>query len=306
MKVKVCALFVVVLFSSLSFIYGQQDSKPKRLLIMQDVVYPYKAAAYEKAQKDMNEFIVKNYPSVTWTCLQYDNYTYDYIVDLGDYAKIDEMNKMWAEKMKTVNQDDFKKYADAFKDDPILGLVPESAIEDKYAYVVIHELGHALGGLADEYGAHNEKDTDPTKLYSNCSPSPFDSFSYQGYIYGNAIKECFLPLSSDHRPMYKPSKNSLMHNQFYGFDPSRASESAKYDSGQRYNIISCAYISEALNLENGKKMTADGAKKYFQACQKMDTVQNGYGTITQPPQIGSIDNKSLKPNQMMMVKITSR
>ena len=62
----------------------------------------------------MNEFISKNYPSVTWTCLQYDNYTYDYIVDLGDYAKIDEMNKMWAEKMKTVNPDDFKKYADAF------------------------------------------------------------------------------------------------------------------------------------------------------------------------------------------------
>ena len=114
MKVKVCALFVVVLFSSLSFLFGQQDSKPKRLLIMQDVVYPYKAEAYEKAQKDMNEFIVKNYPSVKWTCLQYDNYTYDYIVDLGDYAKIDEMNKMWEEKSKTVNQDEFKKYADAF------------------------------------------------------------------------------------------------------------------------------------------------------------------------------------------------
>lgn len=61
MKVKICALFVIVLFSSLSFLYGQQESKPTRLLIMQDVVYPYKAEAYEQAQKDMNEFITKNY-----------------------------------------------------------------------------------------------------------------------------------------------------------------------------------------------------------------------------------------------------
>jgi len=114
MKVKVSVLFVILLFSSLSFLFGQQDSKPTRLLIMQDVVYPYKAAAYEQAQKDMNEFITKNYPQVKWTCLQYDNYTYDYIVDLGDYARIDEMNKMWEEKMKTVNQDEFKKYAGAF------------------------------------------------------------------------------------------------------------------------------------------------------------------------------------------------
>src|ERR1017187_8264729 len=114
MKVKVCALFAIVLLSSLSFLYGQQESKPTRLLIMQDVVYPYKAEAYEKAQKDMNEFIVKNYPSVSWRCLQYDNYTYDYIVDLGDYGKIDDMNKMWEEKMKTVDQNEFKKYADPF------------------------------------------------------------------------------------------------------------------------------------------------------------------------------------------------
>jgi hypothetical protein len=114
MKVKASVLFVIVVFSSLSFLYGQQESKPTRLLIMQDVVYPYKADAYEKAQKEMNEFITKNYPSVSWTCLQYDNYTYDYIVDLGDYGKIDEMNKMWEEKSKTVNQDEFKKYADAF------------------------------------------------------------------------------------------------------------------------------------------------------------------------------------------------
>src|ERR1035437_2045993 len=114
MKLKACVLFVIVIFSSISFLYGQQDSKPTRLLIMQDVVYPYKMDAYEKAQKDMNEFISKNYPAVTWNCLQYDNYTYIYTINLGQYGKIDEMNKMWQDKMKTVNQDEFKKYADEF------------------------------------------------------------------------------------------------------------------------------------------------------------------------------------------------
>ena len=63
MKVKISVLFAVLLFSSLSSLFGQQDSKPTRLLIMQDVVYPYKVAEYEKAQKEMNDFIVKNYPS---------------------------------------------------------------------------------------------------------------------------------------------------------------------------------------------------------------------------------------------------
>jgi hypothetical protein len=114
MRAKLSVLFVIVLFSSVSFLFAQQDSKPARLLVMQDVVYPNKAEAYENAQKEMNEFISKNYPQVKWTCIQYDNYTYDYLVDLGDYGKIDEMNKMWADKMKTVNQDEFKKYADAF------------------------------------------------------------------------------------------------------------------------------------------------------------------------------------------------
>ncbi|MDR3609275.1 MAG: hypothetical protein P4L27_01770 [Ignavibacteriaceae bacterium] len=114
MKTNARILIVMLLFTSISFLYGQQPAKTTRLLVMQDVVYPYKVDAYEKAQKDMNDFIAKNYPAVKWNCLQYDNYTYIYTVDLGDYGKIDEMNKMWQEKMKTVNQDDFKKYADQF------------------------------------------------------------------------------------------------------------------------------------------------------------------------------------------------
>ena len=112
--VKSLLLMVVIFFSMYTAINAQQDSKPVRLLVMQDVVYPYKVEAYEKAQKDMNEFIKKNYPGVKWDCLQYDSYTYDYLVELTSYSQIDDMNKMWAEIMKTVNQDEFNKLANNF------------------------------------------------------------------------------------------------------------------------------------------------------------------------------------------------
>ena len=105
---------VEIFFSTISFVTAQQDSKPVRVLVMQDVVYPNKADAYEKAQKDMNEFIKKNYPDVKWTCLQTDSYTYNYIVKFDDYSKIDDMNKMWADKMKTVDQNEFTKLANNF------------------------------------------------------------------------------------------------------------------------------------------------------------------------------------------------
>lgn len=112
--VKSWLLIVIVIFSTFSFLVAQQETKPVRLLVMQDVVYPNKVDAYEKAQKEMNEFIKKNYPGVKWDCLQYDSYTYDYLVELTNYSQIDEMNKMWADKMKTVNQDEFNKLANNF------------------------------------------------------------------------------------------------------------------------------------------------------------------------------------------------
>ena len=112
--VKSQLLLVVILLSAFSFLFAQQDQKPVRLLVMQDVVYPNKADAYEKAQKEMNEFIKQNYPGVKWDCLQYDQYTYDYLVELKSYSQIDDMNKMWADKMKIVNQDEFNKLASNF------------------------------------------------------------------------------------------------------------------------------------------------------------------------------------------------
>lgn len=107
MSYKTLAMLLFLLFSFSVF-------SQTRILVMQDVVYPYKADQYEKAQKDMNEWIQKNVPGISWRCLQRDNYTYTYVVKLENYAKIDEMNKLWKDKMNTVDKNDFQKHADAF------------------------------------------------------------------------------------------------------------------------------------------------------------------------------------------------
>jgi len=185
----------------------------------------------------------------------------------------------------------YKKYKASFKNSTEFGLASVNTIEQSFAYGVMHELGHALGGLSDEYDADDNKAINTSDPYTNCSPDPFDSFSYEGYMYGSdSIKGCFLSLSKDARPMYRPSKNSLMNSD-------------EYDSGQKYNIVSCAHVDEALNLEDGEAITVDGAKKYFPACQKMDTLKDGYKSTTPSPQISNIDGKSIGPNQTVTIKV---
>lgn len=114
MKIKMWILFVVLFFSSLPSLYSQDNKSPVRIMVLTDVVIPAKADQYEKAQKDMNVFITQNFPSLNWQCVQFDQYEYNYIVDLKSYADIDAWDKAWNEKMKTVDQIEYKKLNDAF------------------------------------------------------------------------------------------------------------------------------------------------------------------------------------------------
>jgi hypothetical protein len=115
MKIKMWILFVVVFFSSLPSLYSQQENKsPVRIMVLTDVVIPNKADQYEQAQKDMNVFITNTFPSLNWQCVQFDQFEYNYIVDLKNYADIDAFNKAYEDKIKTVNQADYKKLTDAF------------------------------------------------------------------------------------------------------------------------------------------------------------------------------------------------
>jgi hypothetical protein len=114
MKIKIWILFVVALFSSVTSLYSQDYKTPVRIMVLTDVVIPNKADQYEQAQKDMNVFLANNFPTLNWQCVQFDKYEYNYIVDLKNYADVDSWNKAFDDKIKTVNQADYKKLTDAF------------------------------------------------------------------------------------------------------------------------------------------------------------------------------------------------
>jgi hypothetical protein len=114
MKIKSWILFVVVLFSSISSLYSQDNKTPDRILVLTDEVIPSKADQYEKAQKDMNVFLANNFPNLNWQCIQFDKFEYNYIIDLKNYADIDAWNKAREEKMKSVDQAEYNKLKDAF------------------------------------------------------------------------------------------------------------------------------------------------------------------------------------------------
>jgi len=74
-KYKFFVICFLLLFSGI-ILFSQENKKPNRLLVWEDVVFPYKAAEYETAQKAMNEFFKKNKVGFSWHTYQTDDYTY--------------------------------------------------------------------------------------------------------------------------------------------------------------------------------------------------------------------------------------
>jgi len=81
---------------------------------MQDVVFPYKAMEYENAQKGINEFFKKNKIGISWDVLQTDDFTYMYLVQFSGLGEVDELFKMWNDKIKASDQKEFGKLYSAF------------------------------------------------------------------------------------------------------------------------------------------------------------------------------------------------
>lgn len=112
-KLIVSTVFLVLIISFVTN-FAQDASKPVRLMVMQDVVHPYKVAEYEKAQKEMNEFITKNNFGFSWEVFRADDYTYHYVIPFSNFADLDRLFKMWDEKNKAANQEDLAKHIIAF------------------------------------------------------------------------------------------------------------------------------------------------------------------------------------------------
>jgi hypothetical protein len=94
--------------------YPQESKKPVRLLIMEDVVYPYKLAEYENAQKAINEFFKKNVPGLSWETYQTDDFTYMYIIPFSSLSEVEGLFTMMESKIKAADQKEFGKLYGAF------------------------------------------------------------------------------------------------------------------------------------------------------------------------------------------------
>jgi len=112
-KYKSLFILFLILFTSVN-LFSQENKKPTRLLVMEDVVFPYKMMEYENAQKGINEFFKKNKISISWNAFQTDDFTYMYVVPFSGLGEVDELFKMWNEKIKASDQKEFGKLYSAF------------------------------------------------------------------------------------------------------------------------------------------------------------------------------------------------
>lgn len=111
--------------------------------------------------------------------------------------------------------------------------------------VVVHESGHALCGLQDEYQAYlnlppNQK---------NCVLNPEKDYSHEGVLYGETdLRGCLVRDDASKDKSNRPSQTSLMK---------------RLDAPQ-FNVVSCGYC--LASIDGGK------AQDYWAECQAMDTI----------------------------------
>lgn len=138
MKNKLTSLIFFLLLFSL--VNAQNDKKPTRYMVMQDVVPFNKTMEYESAQKEINNFFASNKLDFKWRVYKSDDNIYMYLIPFSDYADLDKIFKAWDEKIKTVNQDEFNKKWNAFNGtidhtNNIIIQLSESSYTPKNSYI---------------------------------------------------------------------------------------------------------------------------------------------------------------------------
>jgi len=169
------------------------------------------------------------------------------------------------------------------------------SLKDSFAYIVTHELAHAIANVNDEYISQRSAISPYNPpFYSNCSVDPFESYAYSDYLYGSMdIAQCGNKKSNDYRTLYRPSSNSLMRHDHTG--------NVKDDF--RFNIVSCGYIVSSLV---GEAPIPDNAKKHFAECATMDTIKDGYRKIVSKPNIFGFGLKTTSATPDSLVVVSSK
>ncbi|MEI7463413.1 MAG: fibronectin type III domain-containing protein, partial [Candidatus Taylorbacteria bacterium] len=150
----------------------------------------------------------------------------------------------------------------------------------------IHESGHALANISDEYD--NAEDTTiingastidfydwlgQNQNLTNCSVKPSTDYTYNdgtglkwyGDIENKGCQYLMTVINggSAYGQLYRPSSNSIMGHHF---------------TESRFNVISCGYLVGSFNT--GAPVNKAGAQIYWPACTRMDTMPIVYATTS--------------------------
>ncbi len=116
---------------------------------------------------------------------------------------------------------------------------------------LIHEVGHALAGLQDEYvykGSYGRNSADDGLFTGkNCAKLPAVDFSYNGNRYGDINRQ-----GCGKSSLYRSTDDSMMKN-----------------TKNNFNVVSCGYIFAAIEGGNGPE--------YWQKCMEINTIVKPYG-----------------------------
>ena len=158
------------------------------------------------------------------------------------------------------------------KDDPLVPLSVDLGL------TVVHESGHAIGALSDEYinginsGDMDDEpdeysDSSPVSTSSNCSTRPNTDYSHENLLYASTtIDGCFyytnVGNNSGDNIYYRPAMSSIMQLAQTGYVP-------------QYNTISCGYVLASIINRTSDEISyvpsKSVAESYWPVCLTMDT-----------------------------------
>ncbi|TAK57965.1 hypothetical protein EPO17_00610, partial [Patescibacteria group bacterium] len=162
---------------------------------------------------------------------------------------------------------------------------PETNLICGFADTVIHETGHAIANLGDEY-LQGFSSSNLAINDSNCAHDPekqyrsIDNRVYAGAIVGDNAGEpyyagCTL-LTDKLGELYRPSRVSIMNSKTLYF--------------KKFNVISCGYLVSAIKGESPIK---ENAQKYWPQCLNLDTYKAGIPPVLPAPVLTGISTVAL-------------
>ena len=149
------------------------------------------------------------------------------------------------------------------------------------AQTTIHESGHQLGYLYDEYNDPSRPDGDLFGLdaYSNCTYDPRIDYTYGNHIYGVVgIRSClynyngagYTPVGGTNPLYYRPSNDSIMNTGV---------------TSSKFNVISCGYLVASFK---GEVVDKAHAQTHWDECEGLDTIKDGYAVLAPAPTVDQV------------------